>query len=205
MEISKMFKLLNDVSMKKIGEYVEGFLKMEKQMDTQSIYSTEGVIIQGRQMSDGWKKVSGMDMAIQIRIIPTSENILVSVGQGKWSDKIAAGTIGLFVFVPLAITAGIGAFKQNKLPEEIFNKIENFIMTGGQSATVDLNDVASLKDHEEICPKCKAKNNKTDKFCTSCGAALLLICPECNTSMANDAKFCSSCGEKAVTDDNSTD
>jgi hypothetical protein len=38
METSKMFKLLNNVSMKRVGEYAEGFLRMEKQMDTQSIY-----------------------------------------------------------------------------------------------------------------------------------------------------------------------
>jgi len=203
METSKMFKLLNDVSMKAVGEYIEGFLKMEKQMDAQAIYSNEGIIIQGRQIDDTWKKVSGMDMATQIRIIPTGENILVSVGQGKWSDKIGAATIGLFVFAPLAITAGVGAFKQNKLPNEIFAKIEQFILSGGQSSTVDLNAVASLKDNEEICPKCKAKNDKSDKYCTSCGTSLLLTCSKCNTSMPQDAKFCSSCGEKAVPEDES--
>ena len=205
-----MFKLLNDVSMKAVGEYIEGFLKMEKQMETQAIYSNEGIIIQGRQIADTWKKVSGMDMATQIRIIPTSENILVSVGKGKWSDKIGAGYIGAleillggFLFAPLAVTAGVGAFKQGKLPNEIFDKIEQFILSGGQSPTVNLNMVASLKDNEEICPKCKAKNDKSDKFCTSCGASLLLTCPKCNTSMPQDAKFCSSCGEKTVTKDES--
>ena len=203
METSKMFKLLNDVSMKMVGEYIEGFLKMEKQMDTQAIYSNEGIIIQGRQIDDTWKKISGMDMATQIRIIPTSENILVSVGQGKWSDKIGAGTIGLFVFAPLAITAGVGAIRQGKLPNEIFDKIEQFIISGGQTSTVDLNAVASLRDNEEICPKCKAKNDKSDKYCTSCGASLLLECPKCNTSMPQDSKFCSNCGEKTVPNDES--
>jgi hypothetical protein len=142
-----------------------------------------------------------MDMATQIRIIPTGENILVSIGQGKWSDKIGAATIGLFVFAPVMITAGIGAFKQNKLPNEIFNKIEHFIMSGGESSIVDLNEVASLKDNEEICPKCKTKNDKSDKYCKSCGELLLLTCPKCNSPIPQNAKFCSSCGEKAVPND----
>ncbi|MDR0900308.1 MAG: zinc ribbon domain-containing protein [Methanobrevibacter sp.] len=210
METSKMFKLLNDVSMKRVGEYVEGFLKIEKGMETQGVYSNEGIIIQGRQIADSWKKVTGMDMATQVRIIPSGENILVSVGNAKWSDKLGAGAVGTIgiifaapIFMPLAATAGIGAIKQGKLPSEIFNKVETFIMSGGESALVNLNEVAVLKDNEEFCPICKAKNDKSDKFCTSCGESLSLTCSKCNTTMPLDTKFCSNCGEKMVIEDES--
>jgi hypothetical protein len=49
--------------------------------------------------------------------------LTVQIGAGKWIDKAAAGTVSMFVLWPLAITAGIGAWEQMKMPEKIFNYI----------------------------------------------------------------------------------
>jgi len=44
------------------------------------------------------------------------------------------------------------------------------------------------------CPKCQAKNPATRKFCSECGAKLLLICPKCAFENLPRDKFCGECG-----------
>ena len=92
--------------------------------------------MQGRQEKDGWKTIAGMRMATTVQMIRMDDNLNVTVGQGEWSDKIGAGALGWFIAWPLAVTAGVGAYKQKKLPEEIFQVIEQCIVSGGRSVVV---------------------------------------------------------------------
>jgi membrane protease subunit (stomatin/prohibitin family) len=49
------------------------------------------------------------------------------------------------------------------------------------------------------CPKCKSMNPKTSKFCSECGAKLVVEkkkCPHCSAKVPETSKFCSECGEK---------
>lgn len=55
----------------------------------------------------------------------SDDTLTVQIGSGKWLDKTAAGTVSLFILWPLAITAGLGAWEQMKVPEEIFDYIGN--------------------------------------------------------------------------------
>lgn len=54
-----------------------------------------------------------------------------------------------------------------------------------------------------MCSKCNAPNRLGDKFCSSCGAAIITeavaegkTCPTCGASLKEDAKFCVRCGRK---------
>ena len=78
------------------------------------------------------------------------------MGQGEWSDKIGAGALGWFIAWPLAVTAGVGAYKQKKLPEEIFQVIEQCIVSGGRSVVVR-NAGAELNAGMVVCPACKTQ------------------------------------------------
>ena len=80
--------------------------------------------------------IAGMRMATTVQMIRMDDNLNVTVGQGEWSDKIGAGELGWFIAWPLAVTAGVGAYKQKKLPEEIFQVIEQCIVSGGRSVVV---------------------------------------------------------------------
>ena len=71
-------------------------------------------MVQGRQGKDGWKTIAGMRMATTVQMIRMDDNLNVTVGQGEWSDKIGAGALGWFIAWPLAVTAGVGAYKQKK-------------------------------------------------------------------------------------------
>jgi len=44
------------------------------------------------------------------------------------------------------------------------------------------------------CPKCQTENPETRKFCSECGAKLLLICPQCGFENLPKDKFCGECG-----------
>lgn len=56
------------------------------------------------------------------------------------------------------------------------------------------------------CPKCKAANPKTAKFCVSCGQSMAVetaghkqpTCAKCNAVIESSAKFCPSCGNPVI-------
>ena len=191
---SRVFKLMNGVTLEMLGEAVEGFLRDSKGMQTQAGQSTGGYLIQGRQEADGWKRISGTDQAISVQMFKAENVVNVTTGFGKWSDKIGAGVVGYFVFAPLAITAAIGAFLQKKLPGEIFDFIEKFILSGGQSAAIGMSVGRMLNQDEVICKHCKTANQKGKKFCSNCGAKLMKECPKCGHDVEDGVKFCPDCG-----------
>ena len=51
---------------------------------------------------------------------------------------------------------------------------------------------------KKVCPKCKAENKATAKFCTECGHKFVAekFCPECGAKTKGTAKFCPECGAK---------
>lgn len=195
---TKVFKLLNGVTTEMIGEAVEGFLRDSKGMITQAGQTTEGYFVQGKQEADGWKKLSGMEQAISVQIFQAGEVINVTAGFGKWSDKIGAGAVGGLLFAPLAVTAAVGAFLQKKLPQEIFDIIEKFILSGGQSAQVGVTGGKRIAENQVACKSCQALNPKGTKFCTNCGAKLTTQCPSCGAELQENAKFCPECGSSVA-------
>ena len=190
---SRIFKLTNDVDIEQIGIGVENFLKIKKHLYAEGMHTAEGYMVQAKQ-EDGWKKWVGMDAAIQVQIYKTESLITVNIGSGKWIDKAGAAIAGSILFAPLAVTAAVGAWAQKKLPEEIFNFIEQFILTGGQNISVSMSSSRGIKDSQIICPNCKAVNSKGTRFCASCGKPLSKECPNCKTSVDLHTKFCPECG-----------
>jgi len=85
------------------------------------------------QLSQGGflRNVTGMSSALNVLFDHKEKKLVVEIGAGKWADKAAAGAVGMIVFAPLAITAGIGAWQQAKIPEKIFNYID-FQLTNGR-------------------------------------------------------------------------
>lgn len=154
MNESRVF-MLNGTDMQKIVTRLEGFFRTEKGMEVQSSETTEGYVMQASQPKDGWKTLTGMRLAVTVQMTVMGNQLNVNIGEGQWSDKIGAGAIGLFVAWPLAITAGMGAFKQKKLPGEVFQVIETTIMTGGQPVVVT-GAGQTVAAGMTVCPNCKA-------------------------------------------------
>jgi len=94
--------------------------------NTQDWLSDEGFQCQRFQMENGgiviqiekvgtWRKMLGMSTAVHIVFHQVENTVNVEIGNGRWLDKAAAGTLSLIMLWPLAITAGIGAWQQTKL------------------------------------------------------------------------------------------
>lgn len=187
--------MMNGTQVQDIVTRLEGFFRTEKGMDVQSSQTTDGYVMQASQPKDGWKTLTGMRLAVTVQMAVAGDQLNVSIGEGQWSDKIGAGAIGLFVAWPLAITAGMGAYKQKKLPSEVFQVIENTIMTGGQPVVVS-GAGQTVADGMTLCPSCKVQLAPGSKFCNRCGAKLGQKCPNCGAEITADSAFCSECGVK---------
>ncbi|MBV8362513.1 MAG: AAA family ATPase [Deltaproteobacteria bacterium] len=44
------------------------------------------------------------------------------------------------------------------------------------------------------CSKCGSDNREGRKFCTNCGASLIVACPQCGAAIQSGEKFCGECG-----------
>lgn len=194
MNESRVF-MLNGTEVSQIVTRLENFFRTEKGMEVQSSQTTDGYVMQASQPKDGWKTLTGMRLALTVQMAVMGDKLNVSIGEGQWSDKIGAGAIGLFVAWPLAITAGMGAFKQKKLPGEVFQVIENAIMTGGKPVVVT-GAGQTVTAGMIVCPNCKAQLSADAKFCDHCGTKLGRKCPNCGAVVKPDSAFCSECGEK---------
>ena len=112
-------------------------------------------------------------------------------------DKLGAGAVGIFLLWPLAVTAGIGAYKQKKLPSEIFEVVYRCTMgepTSFRTAGVPVN-AAPTAPAGAVCPQCGAQIFANARFCSACGAKLQTVCPGCGAPVKPGSKFCSECGQ----------
>ena len=112
---------LNGRNVQDIAMAVRNYLEMNERMESQSFTTAEGgAVIQARSRGGAFKQFVGLDKAITVKINPISEtHISVDIGEGKWVDKGIAMTVSWFVLWPLAVTSGIGMYKQSQLPTKI--------------------------------------------------------------------------------------
>ena len=191
---SRSFRMIGGTTIENIVEAVDTYCRINKSMETQSSKTVEGYVLQASQPGNGWKTISGTRLAITTQFMVIGDVLTVTVGQGEWADKIGAAALAtFFVAWPLAVSAGFGAIRQKRIPEEIFQVVERTILTGGLQVVI--NGVGPiLKEDTVACPHCKTRNPAASRFCSHCGIALLAVCPECGHTVSTDAKFCPSCG-----------
>ena len=105
---------------------------------TQSWLAGEGFKCQKLQTEDGgtllqiekvggWRKFVGMSTALNIVFHQVENTVNVEIGAGRWVDKATTGAVAYFLLWPLAVSAGIGAWQQLKMPERVFAHITKFL------------------------------------------------------------------------------
>jgi hypothetical protein len=105
-----------------IGD-VRGWLNSQD-FDTQQIDADNDSVLLQIKKRGSWRDFVGMGTSLNVVFHPEEDDMLtVEIGAGKWVDKAAVGTVSLFILWPLAITAGIGAWEQMKMPDNIFDYI----------------------------------------------------------------------------------
>ena len=195
---AKVFRMGANLTLEDVAYALEDFLRTQKHLETEGVSQSENsYFIQARQ-TEGWKKLVGMDQAIQVRLSVYADMLTVDLGAGRWVDKLGAATVGCIVFAPLLITAAIGAIGQQKLPQEIFDFVQRYTFMG---KPLDINDFQEPAQPETpartLCAACGAALPEGAKFCPACGkpAAKKSVCPVCGAvSAVEGAKFCAECG-----------
>ncbi len=204
---TRIFRIPPNMPVQAVASHVDHYLRANQGLQVQGASNGEECVLQCRQEKDGWKTVSGMRLATTVQITRTApDNINVTIGISEWSDKIGAGVAGMLLFWPLAVTAGIGAYKQKKLPEEIFRCIENYLISStrpGQAPQQNASGFAPNQQAEAqaqppalICPSCQTVCAPGSRFCNLCGAPLTKqTCPSCGEDITAGSKFCPHCGK----------
>ncbi len=159
-------------------------LKENRKLEAQVFTDKNASIIQARETSD-LKKLSGMNLAITIKIDLNEGHLKVEIGQGKWLDKVGGTTAALFLFAPLLITTAIGTYKQVKLPMQLFSIIEQYAASSNVTPQIPLADI--------LCPYCGEKSSG-NIFCSKCGKKLTASCPSCGAELQLNERFCRKCG-----------
>lgn len=219
MEESRVFSL-NGVSLETVVKSVETFLRDEKGMEIQSAPVEHGCVIQATQKKDTLKMLVGMRLATTVQLVVSGENLNVVIGEGQWADKLGAGAVGLFLAWPLAVTAGIGAYQQKKLPEDVLNVISRTLMSPGQFAPRETaggmmtgavgNVVTGVAAGGTVGSE-TAVIGVTANGTVESGTAgtdggetgetateKAQVCPQCHAPVQAGAKFCSNCGAKLI-------
>ena len=91
--------------------------------DTQQVSADDQSLLIQIKKRGGWRDFVGMATSLNILFHHSNDTLTVEIGAGKWIDKAAVGTVSLFILWPLAITAGMGAWEQMKMPDKIFDYI----------------------------------------------------------------------------------
>ena len=203
---TRIFRIPPNMPVQAVASHVDHYLRANQGLQVQGASNGEECVLQCRQEKDGWKTVSGMRLATTVQITRTApDNINVTIGISEWSDKIGAGVAGMLLFWPLAVTAGIGAYKQKKLPEEIFRCIENYLISSTRPGQAPQQNASGFAPNQAaaqaqppalICPSCQTVCAPGSRFCNLCGAPLTKqTCPSCGEDITAGSKFCPHCGK----------
>lgn len=206
---TRIFRIPPNMPVQAVASHVDHYLRANQELQVQGASNGEECVLQCRQEKDGWKTVSGMRLATTVQITRTApDNINVTIGISEWSDKIGAGVAGMLLFWPLAVTAGIGAYKQKKLPEEIFRCIENYLISStrpGQAPqqtssvnTAQQQNASGFAPNQRVAPSPQTMPPEMMDQTIPQEAAQAqppaLICPSCQTVCAPGSRFCNLCG-----------
>ncbi len=101
---------------------VTSWLKTEGFHCTQTDAGDQGILLEIKKRGD-WRKYVGMETALNILFNLSGDTLTVEIGAGQWIDKAGAGAVGMFVFAPIAFTAGYGMWEQSKMPDKVFDFI----------------------------------------------------------------------------------
>lgn len=99
---------------------VKGWLDSQG-FDTQQLSADDQSLLVQIKKRGGWRDLVGMATSLNILFHHDTDTLIVEIGAGKWVDKAAVGAVSLVILWPLAITAGMGAWEQMKMPDRIFD------------------------------------------------------------------------------------
>jgi len=112
------------------------------------------------------REASGLDRALTVHMTKSSGSTDVTLGQATWGTKVGVFAVGWLFLWPLMFSSLYGTYKQQKLPEEIWQVIDSY--ASGQG----FNSSKQTVFEPSYCPNCGVTNLAGSRFCNSCGTPL---------------------------------
>jgi hypothetical protein len=114
-------------------------------------------VLLAKSQKGGWRKMTGLAVAVLIRIKYNDPSLEVSVQVGDFDDKAVvaaagiAGSLVIPVLWPLAATAAVGTLRQKQLPEKCMAFIEDWLRSKENSRGPDRFSapISSARDHSD--------------------------------------------------------
>ncbi|WP_376793521.1 FHA domain-containing protein [Thermogemmatispora sp.] len=125
------FYTTQDIDIPRLASDLENVYRA-KGYQTQQFSNSDQALVQLKKGGD-FEAVLGMQAALSLTLQRVSGGMLAMIGQQRWLDKAAVGTIGAVgamvipVLLPLAITAGVGAVRQASLANEVLNIVDGLV------------------------------------------------------------------------------
>lgn len=130
---------------------------------------TEGIVTGGMQVSLSkggmFKKVAGLKTALNVKITPSGNSILVDASIGVFGQQLIPSAITLLVFWPMIIPQIWGLVQQSQLDDHVMSIITQVL------GELRGNGTAQDVSKGLFCPSCGARVGG-GKFCQECGAKL---------------------------------
>lgn len=174
---------------------------------TQMLPSQNGAITVQAHKEDALRTLAGMSTAQTLIIVSDGDNLNIEMGTAKWTDKAVVGGVGVLLFPPALITAGIGVFQQSQLTSNAWKFIENYIQTqsafGGRRAAGAQSPYPQPLSYPSQTPRPPAAPPPPINYSAAgtAGAAPTgtPVCTSCKQPLRQGAKFCDNCGAPVPT------
>ncbi len=182
----------------------------------QQIGNRDQILVQLKKGGD-FEAILGMQAALSLTLQRTAGGVLAMIGQQRWIDKAAVGAVGIValpILWPLAITAGVGAFRQASLGNQVLNIVDGLVRQ--QRPSVQIGPVPAQivpqiqqqwapppalpaptyvpSTHVYVPPAQVVYSQPTVSASTGAPASAPLRCTSCNTPYEAGDTFCSGCG-----------
>src|SRR5258708_1126220 len=164
------------------------------------------MLIQLKKGGD-FEAILGMQAAVSLTIQHTAGGTLAMIGQQKWLDKAAVGTIGIVaspILWPLALTAGAGALRQASLGNQVLNVVDGLVRQlrpGLQVGPIPAHIIPQVQQQfgtpQGKIPYYMPPQAQVPYYTPpqSSPSTATLHCPKCNTVYEAGDPFCSGCGQ----------
>jgi hypothetical protein len=121
------FYTSDNLNIERLASDLEKFYRGQG-YQAQQIGNSDQIMVQLKKGGE-LESLIGMQAALTITIQRTAGGVMVAIGQQKWVDKAAVGVVGVVIPVlwPLLITAGLGAFRQATLANQVMTILDGLV------------------------------------------------------------------------------
>jgi hypothetical protein len=121
------FYTSDNLNIERLASDLEKFYRSQG-YQAQQIGNSDQIMVQLKKGGE-LESLIGMQAALTITIQRTAGGVMVAIGQQKWVDKAAVGVVGVVIPVlwPLLITAGLGAFRQATLANQVMTILDGLV------------------------------------------------------------------------------